>query len=517
MSLNQLLTQGKKGGGLDIDCKDVKCMSIEADNINIPIGGDITAHNINVTNELKVKCDDNTEMILKTPNYGLLDQIISSNGDGTLQFKTVSGGGGSVTNPLTSNLVGDAFEIQNISKLTINQTTPFDDVLDITGKFKQSATNTVFYNMNSTKTGGVQGGADIGITNYNTFDNTDTIGLVARASCRALGAHTTTNRGCDYIINSTLSNQITIGERLKISGDGKTYITGGLDITDDLNMNNNNIVDIGLANYNLETSLLDLTTRTQNINASASDTVISGRTDVTLGNLQGFNIFDDNFPTATLYFSIAGSGILSQILHTFSSGLEPISNLTGSIGTALKKFNTLWIDKINGITPVGGLYAGLSDGVLVQGGFLTSLLPVTGTPVNGLSIPANGFTVGDSFHLVCSGDIPTGNSGDVVTITLNQNGSQLAQLTLDMENSTNTFFELEADFVCRAIGVTGEFITSFDFTFNKTLLKDFKGSRHVQLSTINTTTASTLTLTAQFSGVFLSTMRTRLFYLRKQF
>ena len=60
-------------------------------------------------------------------------------------------------------------------------------------------------------------------------------------------------------------------------------------------------------------------------------------------------------------------------------------------------------------------------------------------------------------------------------------------------------------------------VTNFDFTFNKNLLKDFKGSRHVQLSTLDTTTASSLTLTAQFSAGALSEIQTRLFYLRKQY
>ena len=424
---------------------------------------------------------------------------------------------GGISNPLTSNLVGDGFEIQNIGKITINQTAPFVDVLEINGKFKQSSPNTVVYNMYSERVGGVGAGSIIGMLNFNAYDNTNTSNLVSRISCNSLGTQTTTNKGCDYIISSTLSNQTVIGERLKISGDGTTYITGGLDITDDLNMNNNNIVNIGIANYNLDTTLSDLLTRTQNIDASAGFTEIVGGINQKLSAGNSFNISDDGSPFALLKFNVNNTDILSQIKHIFSVGLEPAVNIIGSIGTALKRFNTLWVNSINGLTPVGGLYSGLSDGALVQGGFLTSLLPITGTPVNGLLIPANGFKIGDSFHLVCSGDIPIGDKDDVVTITLNQNGTQLAQLSVEMEDSTNTFFELEADFVCRAIGVTGEFITNFDFTFNKQLLKDFKGSRHVQLSTIDTTTASSLTLTAQFAGQFNSTMRTRLFYLRKQF
>lgn len=424
---------------------------------------------------------------------------------------------GGVENPLTSDLIGDGFEIQNIGKITINQTTPFVDVLEINGKFKHTQPSTVVYNMNSDRVGGVGDGSLIGVINFNCFDNTDTSRLVSRISTRSLGAQTATNRGCDYIIRSTLSNEIDTEERLKISGNGITYITGGLDITDDLNMNNNNIINIGVANYNLDTTLSDLSTKTQNIEAIAGYTEILGGVNQKLSVGNSFNISDDGLPFALLKFNVNNTDILSQIKHIFSVGLEPAVNIIGSIGTALKRFNILWINSINGLTPVGGLYSGLSDGALVQGGFLGSLLPVTGTPVNGLSVPANGFKVGDSFHLVCAGDIPIGDKDDVITITLNQNGTQLAELSVDMEDSTNTFFELEADFQVRSIGAAGQIITNFDFTFNKQLLKDFKGSRHVQLSTIDTTTASTLTLTAQFSGQFNSTLRTRLFYLRKQF
>ena len=98
---------------------------------------------------------------------------------------------------------------------------------------------------------------------------------------------------------------------------------------------------------------------------------------------------------------------------------------------------------------------------------------------------------------------------DAITVTLNQNGTQLAQLTVDMEDST--FFELEANFQIRSIGVAGQVITNFDFTF-----KD-NGSRKIQLATVDTTTACTLSLNAQFSSNPTSKIQTRLFYLRKQY
>jgi hypothetical protein len=234
----------------------------------------------------------------------------------------------------------------------------------------------------------------------------------------------------------------------------------------DLDCANNNIINMGQYNINL------------------TDFVFN--TETNLSNLQG--------DVATL--------------NTKTQNITATAGITNVVGN-------INVTNINNITAVGGLYSGLSDGALISGGTIGSLLPLSG--VGSLLVPANGFSVGDSFHLVCAGDIPIGDKDDIITITLNQDGTQLAVLSVDMEDSTNTFFELEADFQVRSIGATGQIITNFDFTFNKQLLKDFKGSRKVQLSTIDTTSASTLTLTAQFAGQLNSTIQTRLFYLRKQF
>ena len=428
-------------------------------------------------------------------------------------------GGGGVTNPLTSDLVGNGFEIQNIGKITINQTVPFVDVLEINGKFKHTQPSTVVYNMNSDRVGGVGAGSIIGAIQFNCFDDTDTTGLVARISTRSLGAQTVTNRSCDYIISSALSNEIITGERFKISGDGTTYITGGLDITDDMKMNNNNIVDIGPANYNLESSLLDLTTRTQNIGAISGFTEILGGVNQKLGVGDSFNISDNGSPFALLKFNVNNTDILSQIKHVFSVGMEPAVNIIGSIGTALKRFNTLWVNSINGLTPSGGVYSGLSDSLTcTQANSPCSLLPLSGTGF-GLSIPGNTFEVGAQYHLICSGEIPAQNGTDIVAITLKANTTPLGAITIDMENVAGVrFFELEGDFTFRAIGVLGvsEIVTSFEFSFNKSVEKDYRGTRTISQSSIDTTITQTLDVEAVITGATTSLI-TKLFLIRRQF
>ena len=412
MSINQLLSEGKVGDGLDIDVSTII-----------------------VSNDLKIVCDDNSELSLKTANVGLLDYVLKSNGNGTVRWDAGSGGGG-VSNPLTSNLALGGFDITGIG---------FGGLQTLNG-----LNTTVAFH-----------GSDINALKEKTFNISN---VVNDTSTEFIGD----------ILSSALSNS-SLGSLTK---QFENLFLSGLGV------------------------MGALTTTTGNVIHRLTGT-------------KTFLISDDGNPISIPYFSVGITEILSQITHIFVNGLEPFTSGVGSLGSALKRFNTLWVDSVNDLTPVGGLYAGTSFGTVISGGTLGSLLPNSG--VGSLSVPANGFKVGDSFHLVCSGSIPVGDKDDVFTITLNQNGTQLGQIAVDMEDMTDASFELEADFQVHSIGVSGQFVTSFDFTFNRTLLKNFSGTRLVQVSFVNTTLPSNLTLTGQFSGVLNSSILTALFYLRKQY
>ena len=167
----------------------------------------------------------------------------------------------------------------------------------------------------------------------------------------------------------------------------------------------------------------------------------------------------------------------------------------------------------------GGIYAGTSDGNLIIGDTSGSLVPNSG--VGNLTVPANTFTVGASYHLVCSGDIPQENKNDQVTLELTATSGAvvvpLCSVTVDLETSSGeSYFELECDFTFRSTGSQAEILTSCDFTFNKKLEKDFKGTRKVQSSTIDSTTEQTIGLTCTITGA-TTQLLTRLFYLRRQY
>jgi hypothetical protein len=178
--------------------------------------------------------------------------------------------------------------------------------------------------------------------------------------------------------------------------------------------------------------------------------------------------------------------------------------------------NKLYVDN-----RVGNFYAMLADGPTVQvsGGTAdpeTSLLPSGVGDFDGtLTVPANGFSVGDSFHFVLAG-VCEYSTSNVITLRL-KNGGELASLSMDLEttDSPNTYWELEADFTIRSIGTVGSIVTNFDFTFNKRVDKDFKGQRNVSVSAINTEISNTLDITCEFTGSADSSMYAQLGYLKK--
>jgi hypothetical protein len=172
---------------------------------------------------------------------------------------------------------------------------------------------------------------------------------------------------------------------------------------------------------------------------------------------------------------------------------------------------------INNLTAVGGVYAGTSDGTLINNTTEQSVLPATG--VGSLTVPADTFQVGDSFHCVVAGDCSLENK-DEIQIKLKENGNILAQtpvFEVEDANAGDNAFEIEIDFTIRSIGAVGSIATNFDFTYNKdgTDSKDFRGTRSMDVQPINTTTSSTLEITVQFPTNAASSLQTRLFRLQK--
>ena len=266
-------------------------------------------------------------------------------------------------------------------------------------------------------------------------------------------------------------------------------------------------------NIKIPSCNLDLNNNSiENVNNLQTNSISSTTTDININNELNLNNFDirtvDLMEINDLKKNGTGDIRLQDNIDVNNFDLKFVSNIDAV---------NLDISSINNITPVGGLYSGISDGNIInQASGQSDLLPISS--VGSLDIPANGFQVGDAYHLVVAGTFPTEQKNDDITIEIKQNGTSLGILTLQLKNpdATSSNFEVEADFIIRSVGVAGSLASNIDFTFNEDVDSKFEGTRSTTITTIDTTTASTLSVLAQVNGTG-SSIQSRLAYLRKQY
>ena len=190
----------------------------------------------------------------------------------------------------------------------------------------------------------------------------------------------------------------------------------------------------------------------------------------------------------------------------------------------IQQCGNLEVSTINGFTPVGGIFAGTADSLTLTASTVEqSILPTAF--VGTVSVPPNGFQIGDSFHCVLSGDFGSNNS-DTLTIRLKGGPTStiiLASLVVPLNNSSASSFEVEIDFQLRNIGGAGvaDICSNFDFTYNQSGGGGaFVGERGTfqNNTTFDTTLLNTLEITAQFSSASASnTIKTIVSKLSKDF
>lgn len=127
-----------------------------------------------------------------------------------------------------------------------------------------------------------------------------------------------------------------------------------------------------------------------------------------------------------------------------------------------------------------------------------------GTGVGTLQVPANGFTVGDSFQARLGGMLSAANNDDL-HIRIYGDGALLADTGLiNMPQVTNKNWELEITFTVRAIGGPGVAImaTHGTFMYEKDASLAFEGITFsvINNTTFNTTILNTLSITAQWDA-----------------
>ena len=127
---------------------------------------------------------------------------------------------------------------------------------------------------------------------------------------------------------------------------------------------------------------------------------------------------------------------------------------------------------------------------------------VVGTGVGGLSIPANTFVVGDSYHGKIGGLINATGGGGRSEITINiKAGSTILATTgvFDLDTATNEGWECELDFTIASIGAVGSICTNGNFAYTKDGNRAVYGYIFQDVQPIDTTISNTLDVTVEWN------------------
>jgi len=147
-----------------------------------------------------------------------------------------------------------------------------------------------------------------------------------------------------------------------------------------------------------------------------------------------------------------------------------------------------------------GLFAQTALGTLITNTTVeTSLI---GTGVGSLTVPANGFSVGDSFTVKLCGPLSCANN-ETIHIRIKSNGITIADAgVFQMKIATDKYFELIADFTITKIGAAGvaELFVNGQYSYNQNANTQLDGINFALISntTFNTTITNTLTITAEW-------------------
>jgi hypothetical protein len=282
-----------------------------------------------------------------------------------------------------------------------------------------------------------------------------------------------------------------------------------------INMNSNNITNIGdlvdtSGNNKIDmnvggfTNAIDITTSNEVklIQTTANNFISISGGGTNLQNNAGTLNIANNAGTVDIDATTAITGEAEQIDFNYTTTNFKVRNgLTNNFviePTEVKSF-------LNFVCPI---FAGVADSLVynpsIDGAIEKSIMPTS--IVGSLTVPANGFAVGDSFHLVLAGDF-SANNGDTLNIRLYGGPTSavlLADLPVPLLASSGVSFEIEVDFQLRTIGGAGvaDICSNFDFTYNGGAGTNFRGERGVfqNNTTFSTLTDNILLVTAQYSS-----------------
>ena len=149
-------------------------------------------------------------------------------------------------------------------------------------------------------------------------------------------------------------------------------------------------------------------------------------------------------------------------------------------------------------SPMGGLYSQTANSATATTSTETSII---GTGVGNVSVPADGFLVGDSFQAVMGGKLTTTN--DDIRIRIKTGSVDLADSGFFTPNATDDIWFLTLYFTIRSIGAAtvASISTHGNFQIVKPSNLSLKGFAFIDLNdtTFDTTSPNTLDITVEFS------------------
>ena len=182
------------------------------------------------------------------------------------------------------------------------------------------------------------------------------------------------------------------------------------------------------------------------------------------------------------------------------SGLPELTATTSTAEYVVELSGTTYKIKQSTLTPFP-----LSYGLFSQTGSST---PVSGTTVETsiigsgagtLSVPINGFRVGDSFNGKLNGHISCVGSAEI-QIRVKANSVLLGDTgVIALDTSTNKHWQLDLNFTIRSIGSVGSIVSYGSFGYIKNSGLNFEGSNFVTITPLDTTILNTIDITVEWN------------------
>jgi hypothetical protein len=411
---------------------------------------------------------------------------------------------GFVKNPMLTDLNCGNKNITNLKSLNISSI-GFGSAATISGAFTQLTLEsflTASMNRKCNTLNGVKNNQNISVDTVSSLSDDNVSSFVSSIILRATQDHTVLNKGVDYIINSINQNTNSNIERFRIGSDSKTYITGELNTTGNINgINLPQFVGLTEASVtDLDLQIVRIDQIIQNIESTTVANTLSKSSQFKIDTDEVFSITSIGATLQSLYFRVRNTGILSQISHSFSLGLFPVSNLACDIGSYALRFNHLHVDKINDLTSCGGKYNKTGNDITITN--TTSKVSMLNSGVGSLLWPANSVKLGDSYHVRVSGTLETDGKSNSILFEIKLDTRIIHSSDfIDLDEIKSSFpFEIEVDFTFYSTNSNADINASSQFVYVKnTGSDDFRGSTSNTQSTINAFRDNTMSATAQWA------------------